>query len=66
VDVIAKMRHAVALFEWDLWQRLDEADLQAMARKLGLDGAGDMPKRTLIESIKRADAELLYDSLRPA
>lgn len=66
VDVIAKMRHAVALFEWDLWQQLDEGDLRAMARKLGLDGAGDMPKRNLIESIRRADAELLYESLRPA
>ncbi|MCP4544611.1 MAG: hypothetical protein GY832_46505 [Chloroflexi bacterium] len=66
VDVIAKMRHAVALFEWDLWQKYNEADLQAMARKLGIDGSSDMPKRKLIESIRRADAELLYEGLRPA
>ena len=65
VDVIGKMKHVVALFEWHLWEQRSEADLQAMAQKLGLDLPSDTQKAILIDRIRRVDADLLYEGLRP-
>jgi hypothetical protein len=59
------MRHAVAIYEWDLWQKREETDLQEMADSLGIAGVSEMSKGMLIESIRRLDADLLYHGLGP-
>jgi predicted aldo/keto reductase-like oxidoreductase len=66
VDVIAKMRHAVALFEWDLWNHYTVDRLRAMARALRIEGRSRMRKGRLIEAIRRVDPGSLYDGLGPS
>ena len=63
VDIIGKMRHVVAVFEWDLWGKREEDELQEMARSLGIDEASKMSKGILIDSIRRVDPDLLYSGL---
>jgi predicted aldo/keto reductase-like oxidoreductase len=65
VDIVGKMRHVVAVFEWDLWQQRNEPELQDMAHELGIDGASEMSKAILIENIRQVDADLLYSGLGP-
>jgi predicted aldo/keto reductase-like oxidoreductase len=63
VDIISKMKHVAALFEWDLWGQRNETDLKMMAQSLGLDVPEDAKKAILIDRIRRADPEILYDGL---
>jgi hypothetical protein len=66
VNIVGKMQHVEAVFDWDLWGKRDEDKLREMASSLGIDEAGDMSKAILIESIRRLDPDLLYKGLGPA
>jgi predicted aldo/keto reductase-like oxidoreductase len=65
VDIVGKMRHVEAVFEWDLWGKRDEDELREMAHSLGIDEASDMSKAILIDSIRHLDPDLLYRDLGP-